>query len=337
MEIVRTDKSWHDCMTVDDLATLRSQSAGKLANRHLADDFDDSDADEADSKSRKRKKKQPGRPTSSQATVGLSKRFRGIDTASVMVQTHDLKDKVVVVEPADAALKARLEAIVARHGGTVEQNVREGVTFCYVETGLKMKAKAVVRSGKYDVARSAWLLDSEVKFRPLRPSDMVFATEATLASFKADFDAFGDGYFDEETSDVSLKYSLAKVTELDEEVEVTQEVMAEFESLNYPNAFKLGLFRQLTFYVEPHVEDGVDHLAATKFSARFYGGKIVDKIENELGVTHVILDEADSEGLEGLRRIRRGLEKKFHIVTKDWIEECLKTVTIVKERDYEPK
>ena len=76
-----------------------------------------------------------------------------------------MKGKVVVVEPANAKLKARLEAAVVKLGGKVEQNPTEGRTDCYVETGFKIKAKNVARSGKFDVAKSSWLLDCESEFR----------------------------------------------------------------------------------------------------------------------------------------------------------------------------
>ena len=91
--------------------------------------------------------------------------MRSIATDNIMVETHDLKGKVVVVEPANAKLKARLEAAVVKLGGKVEQNPTEGRTDCYVETGFKIKAKNVARSGKFDVAKSTWLLDCETEFR----------------------------------------------------------------------------------------------------------------------------------------------------------------------------
>lgn len=85
-----------------------------------------------------------------------------------MVETHDLKFKTIVIEPANAALKAQLEAIVVKLGGTVEQNCTYGKTYCYVETGFKVKAKNVAKSKKIDVVKSGWLLDCASKFRPYR-------------------------------------------------------------------------------------------------------------------------------------------------------------------------
>ena len=80
-----------------------------------------------------------------------------------------------------SGIDAELEAIVVKHGGTVEQNTAEGRTFCYVETGCRLKAKSVIKSAKFDVVKSQWLKDCQSKFRGFRPSDMLFVTEATKA------------------------------------------------------------------------------------------------------------------------------------------------------------
>ena len=86
------------------------------------------------------------------------------------VDTHRLKDQVVVVEPADEKLKAELEKEVgqgpgfadkhfsltlyfqvARHGGTVEQNVRPGITTIYVHTGMTLKGRLVAQRGQVGI------------------------------------------------------------------------------------------------------------------------------------------------------------------------------------------
>ena len=56
-----------------------------------------------------------------------------------------------VVEPASAELKPTIEKIVVRLGGKVEQNVKVGHTDYYVETGMTLRAKNVVKQGKVDV------------------------------------------------------------------------------------------------------------------------------------------------------------------------------------------
>ena len=61
------------------------------------------------------------------------------DVENVMVESHDLKDKVIVIEPCDAELKAKMEQIVVKLGGKCEQNVTKGKTYCYVETGYKLR------------------------------------------------------------------------------------------------------------------------------------------------------------------------------------------------------
>ena len=171
MEKVRYDKSWFDCMTVSEMTTLREQSEGKLTNKHMEMDEEDEGGGESlegGNGKRKRRKGAAGTGGSRAKQATLSSVYRSIDTSNIMVETHDLKFKTIVIEPANAALKAELEAVVVKHGGTIEQNCNYGKTYAYVETGFKVKAKNVAKSKKVDVVRSGWLLDCKTKFRPFR-------------------------------------------------------------------------------------------------------------------------------------------------------------------------
>ena len=57
----------------------------------------------------------------------------------------------------EVELKQKLEKLVAKHGGKVEQNVKAGHTNLFIETGMKIKAKNVVDQGKVDVVKNEWL------------------------------------------------------------------------------------------------------------------------------------------------------------------------------------
>ncbi len=57
-----------------------------------------------------------------------------------------------------------------------------GRTFCYVETGFKVRAKTVAKRGECDVVKHEWLLDCETKFRPFRPSDMIQVSGEKIAA-----------------------------------------------------------------------------------------------------------------------------------------------------------
>ena len=92
--------------------------------------------------------------------MGLRER-RDPDLEMERVDTHCLKGKVVVVEPGNVQMKLKLERLVVKHGGKVEQNVRPGHTSLYIETGMTIKARNVVDQQVVDVIRSSWLVGRE--------------------------------------------------------------------------------------------------------------------------------------------------------------------------------
>ena len=107
---------------------------------------------------------------------------------------------------------------------------------------------------------------------------------------------------------------------------------------------RLGLFRELTFYVDRYACIGdastaLPHhpLARPQLLIEFHGGACVVDYELE-GVTHVLVREEEAESVDELRRMRRKLPQgqKFHMVTEEWVEKCLEVGEIVEERGYEP-
>ena len=59
-------------------------------------------------------------------------------------------------------LKQKLEKLVVKHGGKVEQNVKDGHTSVFIETGMKIKGKNVVERGTVDVVKNEWLTSQVV-------------------------------------------------------------------------------------------------------------------------------------------------------------------------------
>ena len=248
-----------------------------------------------------------------------------------MVETHALKDKIFVIEPCNAALKSRLEGIVVKNGGKIEQNAITGRTHAYVETGFKIRAKSVADKGACDVVRSSWLLDcDENGFRPLRPADVIVAaTPETVNAFERDFDRFGDSFTTPVTNRNELKYSMGKVAEMEEEYSIGHAEISDFEAEHFLEPFKFSLFRRCVVFCPRNVD-----VAAS--SLRFYGAKIVDSLEP--GVTHAIVDEkAAEEEIVALRNERRKRREKFHIVTEDWVDRCLEENQILEGRNFEPE
>jgi DNA ligase-4 len=151
VQCARPDRDHTSCTSVQEVQQLRNQSEGKLfGGLHLVHSPDEELATA------------PKRPRLAQRPQ-LSARYTQADYSLERIDTFHLKGRIVVVEPSlDVELKRRLERIVIKHGGTVEQNVRPGITSCYVQSEGKLRAKNVVSLGLVDVVKASWLLDCEV-------------------------------------------------------------------------------------------------------------------------------------------------------------------------------
>ncbi len=67
---------------------------------------------------------------------------------------------------------------------------------------------------------------------------------------------------------------------------------------------------------------------------RNYGATLSDQLDNK--VSHVIVDSKDISRVASLRDISKTRAKKFHIVTQDWVSDCIKSEKLLQERVYEP-
>ena len=156
MEMVRPDKDYTNCTTLVEMQQLRTMGQGKLFNNRKRP--------ESSSPSSSPSKR--ARQAASRSRPMLGAAYRAQDYSTEIIETFELKGKIVVVEPSrDVALKHRLEKVVVKHGGTVEQNARRGRTSCYIQTAGTIKAHNVVKEGAIDVVKASWLQDCSNKFR----------------------------------------------------------------------------------------------------------------------------------------------------------------------------
>ena len=54
------------------------------------------------------------------------------------------------------------------------------------------------------------------------------------------------------------------------------------------------------------------------------------------GLSHVVVHSSDVERLDELKKLRRERAEKFHIVSEEWVEECLSKVDLLTEKEYPP-
>ena len=158
IESLRTDKDCSNCTSVHEMNKIGGIGSKLFGRVHLSHNDDDATTS-APPRKRVKLSAQRRRPN-------LGEAFLHKDYANERVETHQLKDKVVVVEPClDVALKHQCERIIVKHGGKIEQNVRHGITSFYVETAGTAKSANIVGEGRLDVVKSSWVLQCDQQFR----------------------------------------------------------------------------------------------------------------------------------------------------------------------------
>jgi DNA ligase-4 len=189
LERIRNDKPWYDCMTLQQLATVRTIGEGRLTHQHLgAEDVEDGTP---------RKK--------SRMTVRLPKKrvvalqFQPADVSSVtqVSKMFDSLEFCIVNGPASHS-KSDLEKSIVEHGGSFVQSPGQE-TFCVVAARVTARVKNIISAGVYDVVKADWLIHCLELGHHLQflPSHMLHTSPKTAAQFADDFDAYGDSYTDD--------------------------------------------------------------------------------------------------------------------------------------------
>ncbi|CAM1297752.1 LIG4 (predicted) [Pycnogonum litorale] len=328
VEAVRYDKTWKQCMTTTELFDLRQQASGKLASKRL---LNDQDGEESVSK-------KPKTGIVSRQPLTVAPHFRGADLSAITKESNIFDGKeMCVLNGTSSQTKQDLEKFVATNGGVVVQNPSSNV-FCLLANRIDLRTKNMIRYRAYDVVKCDWLLRcvSDRSFIPWVPSDMIHSSRKTSESFSSNYDKYGDSFTDDATPE-----DLRKVFDgIAPDKMSSRSEIAEMEREYFPNTSKMGLFRQYRFYIDNSEKIGIrdgDYgvgLSLSVCESRLYGGTISDQLDAY--VSHVILDERRLIRLKEFRSLNRRRRIKFHIVTKSWISDCIKSNAILPERSYEP-
>ena len=330
VETIREDKDSSCCTTLEEFLQIKEAGGGKLFGNNYLDDAGESEGTAG------RKRRRGGGGGIRAAGLGqIYKQQENLD--GKFVSSHSLKDKVVVVEPVHLEKKRRIEQLVMRHGGKVEQNVKAGKTDLYVEMGMTVKGKNVVASETVDVVTSSWALDQDdldtrSMMMPL-PHQYIWWTEKTARDWTDRSDRFLDPLTVPATRD-SLKFSTDKVEEMGRADQLSQSAKASFESeLDITS----NVFREMTFYFDAKLSViSETECKLAKGEVKFCGGLVNDNLD--LMVSHVVVQDTRNPG-EHIRSARkRRLEedrKLFHVVTMSWIHECVHGGKITSESDQD--
>ncbi|XP_052777625.1 DNA ligase 4-like [Mya arenaria] len=329
VEKFRDDKHWYECMTFEEVKELKQKSGGKLAGGYV-----ELGGEEEPVKKKRKVVSRAVRPT-------LGSQFRAADTSDVKQVSKLLEGKELCVINGPSGLnKQQLETKIVECGGTVIQNPG-AETYCVIVEKVNFRVSSMIKSNRYDIVRAEWLIrcfDANT-LKPWSPDDMVHATGATKRLFDRDYDDFGDSYV-EDTTPERLQSVMAKIDVKSKDTLDNFEI-AKLEDEHFPDESPYGLFRTCKIYLDncaivddptTHIKDSSLDLLALEL--RFFGASVSRRFSND--VSHVMVDLSDKSRVAKLKKVRGGRQRKFHIVTEEWVRECMEEGNIVNERAFEP-
>jgi len=319
LEKIRDDKSWYDCMSITELDQLRKIADGKLTYQKAADN---------DNEPSKKKRKVTPRIERPRA---VASHFQGADITAVNEVSQLLDEKeFCVINGSNEYPKQELEKKIAEHGGTFVQNPTSD-TRCVLAHKTNFRVKNVISRGTIDVVSSSWLIECFERnlLVPYEPSHMLFSTEQTKFEFRKEFDAYEDSYTKDITPD-DLKEVFSKMSNTEV---INDNNIAELEE-RYFNDNSMGLFRRFRLYYGNKTSECTNEqqmFAQHEFN--YHGGQIVDQLKN---ASHVLLDQSksDIEEVEQIRTRIKRMTRKPHVISSNWIIDCIESNKLLNERAY---
>ena len=355
VDAFRTDKPWHECMTVDELME-RFEREKKRQKRVSQGDMD---AHEEQGSNKRAKR------TATAHVSSVMPQFRLADVKEVSTVSQCLAGLDVCVL-AGGRIRARnvdgnnvngsrgvgeevskgaLECMVAEMGGTVVAVPRGDAESCVVVAGSQhdsVRVRNVINARRWDVVLPQWLADcrrepSGCRRLPLKPAYMVFTTERTQETFADVVDKYGD-VFDEDLTEDSLATIL-------ENVGVGGSLMSFNRIRQLEEKFHappLSLFRLCCCVVVGADATSVTRAARARLAAallKFNGAQMCDDAE-DVRVTHFVVDPsavgsaAVNALLEGERRRTAEQLPRRYIVDVGWTDACLAAGKLLDERKF---
>ncbi|KAG8224017.1 hypothetical protein J437_LFUL001094 [Ladona fulva] len=330
VESVRYDKSWYECMNTTEVTHLRQLGSGKLYTRHMGED---------DKSVIKRQKAENRRG------AVLGEQFKGKEVSSVLEG-----QEICVLNGDEEHTKQDLEKLIVKYGGRIAQNPGEG-TFCViVGDESPFRVKNIIRSGSFDVIRMSWILkvcspdcpkiNIDENRCPWSVDEIVGASPKTSKYLALHYDAYGDSF----TQPVTVS-SLKKLTEsmntknCKAHTDVEDMEMMDIELFSGQSPFSIfrgcvGLFHQDEEYSEMLISSSSLHIFKGKSDFCFFSGTVARKINER--TSHVIVESRESKSIPELMRKNHSREKKFYLVTLDWIVKSCEKRKRLNELHFHP-
>jgi len=202
-----------------------------------------------------------------------------------------------------------------------------------------MRTKNYVKLKKHLVVRGDWLCQCVAAKRllPLSPLDCLYADEKVRRDFEGKFDRFGDSYEDDVDED-KLRLILDNVTPIaDGECPDEDDVKELRDRVLQDTTFSIFIGHNVYLDTMETIGDITTEMKSssleiTALDVSRFGGCVTKTLDET--VTHVICD--DVERAEGFRNLRRTREKKFQLVTSEWVDKSIEAGRVREERLFEP-
>ncbi|TMW55054.1 hypothetical protein Poli38472_013816 [Pythium oligandrum] len=355
VKAIRHDKPWYQCMSVQDLNTIR----GSIFNKRAAD------VALGQKKAIKRVSK---RVAISRGSGDIVAEFSQAKLDGVEVR-HDifagqefcvLPGKYentsqfeipgeILAKDARDITKQVIEKLLHSYGATIVQNPIESTNFVVAASDSGFKVANLKQQGRFNLVYLHWVLGSihASRLLPLKARDFVYATDSTRSLLAKEYDRFGDHFTDLVSPD-ELKLLFREISRSDKRVfpsskeqEPWQERMKEL-AVEDEDAMEseFTCLAHCVVYVDQYYsfhtpefekrDDEVDPFGPMKLltqQIRLFGGQISHVVDEN--VTHIVLDSRDNQArIEQLRpiirKLRRQSMKEPPTVTKAWVDECVK-------------
>ncbi|XP_062701194.1 DNA ligase 4-like [Aedes albopictus] len=339
---IRSDKGFCDVTSKDEYDQLCSANTkvAKLAKRHVTvDDLTPGNVDS--SNGRKRKKSSPlQRNRSTRLNLNLN---HVDETAEELIDNVGSGlDFCVLSTSRGQPPIAELEKMIRRHGGRVVKNPGPK-TYLTIAGDRTFLVDRIIDSQVYNVATVDWLQralggsEKKDQLLPLRPNDMLAATESLREEMSDHFDRFGDSLTAKISNAEEMRALLKQVT-LDDGPLSTQELQeGRREILGKRSGFRIfqGLVGQL--YRE-NLKTDIDLYRAKFRMLKLIreGGQWLAESGSK-GTTHVFVTKNESLDEEHLQRWVDGFAKqnrKVDVLNIDWIDCSLREKRTCDEQLY---
>lgn len=325
-------------MDMDELKRIREMAEGKLTARHSTLTREPTP--------KKRKITHEQRKT-------VSTKFLGPDLTDIEQRSSSFEGyELCILHVVSKELKSDLEKKVASYSGSVVRNPSPSTHCVIAESEKNIRIRSVIKSGKNDVVKLSWLqkcLQAE-RVLPFCPDDMIFVTEKTKSQLIKRFDKFGDGYdinidaeglkklFASMPIQCNIDADKSSISSIQSTITAISSRYTQFGFHELPTS----VFQGLRFYLNDKLvlNDPTTAVAPLKWQEMksvviFFSGIVSNELSSD--VTHCIYDPTEDlfSSMECILERRAAMQKKFHVVSTDWVWSCVNGQTLVSERPFE--